>query len=698
MGYSVITKTGDGVTTQFLVEFTLGTISTDWITCRVGDEATDRAITFAPGNESLITVGGDVPGDGVSVVFKRTVPKDELLYDFQKGEPIDEVSLDESHLQLMYVGHEYIDGVGLTDAAVDLNMNGHKIFNAITDVDDPTCLATVGIITEQVDAAEAAKEAAEAAAEEATNSTAQIYEGVLSAGQTDITPPWAWVEGKLKVYLDGRLQQQSEYTESVGTQTITLASAPGDGVTFTLLSNTTDAVGAFLQQASNLSDVVDKTAALINIGMPVLSVKNFGAVGNNVIDDTAAIQSTIDYGAANFFRFAVFFPAGVYKVSSTILVSTDNVVMYGEGRNQSVINKLGDYGSMVKFEQSSDYLDFCGIHDMALSNSQDSNDTSGAAIEVTAAISFYIDNLRVNGKHMHGIRFNGCQAPTVNNVDVLPTGDYAAGRTGMLLVARPAGFPGTPGNNNHVVVTNSNIASNWLPGDVDDPPIQYAVHIQSADGFEMTNTRIGGSNTANLFLDNSQGTVFIAHVGIVNCFLDYCKGDGIRATGASATSFFDVRIIGNLISGGSESNNAVNLQSDIIDFVISGNEVNWWQDYGIQPSLGCTRGVITGNSLSRINDSGLTRAGIFVPGTWTGDNLIINDNMVSMYGTPGYGIQANGGTNITISGNHVRDGNYGIFIGSGVSDYIVTNNNAKNNALSGLVDAAGTGIVANNLT
>ena len=49
-----------------------------------------------------------------------------------------------------------------------------------------------------------------------------------------------------------------------------------------------------------------------------VSVKDFGAVGDGVTDDTAAIQLAIDSGASG-----VFFPAGIYNVSKTSAFSAD---------------------------------------------------------------------------------------------------------------------------------------------------------------------------------------------------------------------------------------------------------------------------------------------------------------------------------------------------------------------------------------
>jgi hypothetical protein len=50
-------------------------------------------------------------------------------------------------------------------------------------------------------------------------------------------------------------------------------------------------------------------------GAPV-NIKDFGAVGDGVADDTAAIQTAIDYAAAN--ARPVFFASGTYKTTSTL--------------------------------------------------------------------------------------------------------------------------------------------------------------------------------------------------------------------------------------------------------------------------------------------------------------------------------------------------------------------------------------------
>jgi len=56
-----------------------------------------------------------------------------------------------------------------------------------------------------------------------------------------------------------------------------------------------------------------------------VSVKDFGAVGDGVADDTAAIQAAI-----NAHRGKIFLPKGTYKISSTIVL-TNETILIGEG-------------------------------------------------------------------------------------------------------------------------------------------------------------------------------------------------------------------------------------------------------------------------------------------------------------------------------------------------------------------------------
>lgn len=72
-----------------------------------------------------------------------------------------------------------------------------------------------------------------------------------------------------------------------------------------------------------------------------LSVKDFGAIGDGVTDDTAAIQAAEDYLAANG-KGTLLFPSGMYKISSTLTKRATDVLWVGEGVGQQHDAGAGD--------------------------------------------------------------------------------------------------------------------------------------------------------------------------------------------------------------------------------------------------------------------------------------------------------------------------------------------------------------------
>lgn len=81
----------------------------------------------------------------------------------------------------------------------------------------------------------------------------------------------------------------------------------------------------------------------------VLSVKDFGAIGNGTTDDTAAIQATINSalvsGTTNGYRAWVHIPKGAYKITASLklgpLVTTNTsfpFVIQGDGQSTLIIN------------------------------------------------------------------------------------------------------------------------------------------------------------------------------------------------------------------------------------------------------------------------------------------------------------------------------------------------------------------------
>jgi hypothetical protein len=93
---------------------------------------------------------------------------------------------------------------------------------------------------------------------------------------------------------------------------------------------------------------------------PVVSVKAYGAVGDGVTDDTAAIQAAVNA------EEGVFFPTGTYKVSSAISIPS-NRLLSGEGAS-SVISYFGGAASQgalyVNSGSASAYVDNIIVQDL----------------------------------------------------------------------------------------------------------------------------------------------------------------------------------------------------------------------------------------------------------------------------------------------------------------------------------------------
>lgn len=82
----------------------------------------------------------------------------------------------------------------------------------------------------------------------------------------------------------------------------------------------------------NYSGTIYRNGSPISISQVLTNVKDYGALGNGIADDTAAIQSAIDA------KGSVFVPAGTYKITSTILLKNSYSAIIGD-HNLPIIYK-----------------------------------------------------------------------------------------------------------------------------------------------------------------------------------------------------------------------------------------------------------------------------------------------------------------------------------------------------------------------
>lgn len=90
----------------------------------------------------------------------------------------------------------------------------------------------------------------------------------------------------------------------------------------------------------------------------VVSVKDFGAVGDGVADDTVAIQAALSSSDA------VYFPQGQYRLTQT-LSSSGNCTIYGDGPGASIL-KINHNSSRAILAQANTSDDSISIHGLTL--------------------------------------------------------------------------------------------------------------------------------------------------------------------------------------------------------------------------------------------------------------------------------------------------------------------------------------------
>lgn len=155
-----------------------------------------------------------------------------------------------------------------------------------------------------------------------------------TAGQTVVTTP-SYTQGNntIQVYVNGfKVISGTDYTETSTTS-----------ITFTSGLTLSDEVEIIIAQPFSVgitsSDAVNYlpsgTGAVATTVQTKLresvSVKDFGAVGDGVTDDTSAIQAAITYTLSSGKRGNVFMPTGTYRTTSTLFVDGVSCGLVGQG-------------------------------------------------------------------------------------------------------------------------------------------------------------------------------------------------------------------------------------------------------------------------------------------------------------------------------------------------------------------------------
>ena len=637
---------------------------------------TAAGVGFLSGAQIQFTAS-PLPTTGAVKVVRNT--NLETTSTFKTGSAIRAIDLNSNFTQNLYVTEEISNNAILTDGSNafdgDLDMGGNQIIN----LGNPTA-STDAVNRNYVDA-----RFSDGAGTipsftrwiKSATSGQTVFTGTDSNSQT-----LSFQQGRESVFVNGALQTRDiDYTTNTA----------GTSITFTVgltLNDVVDVtcVNSLLSGVSDLASDVQYTQAGIGAVQrtvesrlrDVASVKDFGAVGDGVVDDTAAIQAAIESLPTDG---TLSFPAGIYLVTGLALSGNNqdktNLAFVGD----SAVIKLADgviNKNVAEIVSGQNYL----VSGLTFYGNKGTVTTPGTDLSYRYYNGLYVG--AVAGKTLNNVRIENCVfsnaaysgliagSGPVQVANILPGID---GLTVTGCVFRDNEVGGAGGAQRNVTYSGNIFYNNDIYGlliDIDS----FSV---SVVGNTVNNLEIAGATNACLFAYQADYVTFSGNsctngkVGIlIQTGSNFCTVLGNTCVSQTTSAIRVDNSTNTLISGNTVRDSGqygISLVNSSTACILSANIVDNSGFDGIYCNGISTLNLI-GNTVSSSNGSGIYLDSCIwmrlIGNTCLNNNVNNNDSVSS-------GIRLNNTTKCTIQGNQCLDAqaiktqNYGV-IEEGTSD------------------------------
>jgi hypothetical protein len=254
----------------------------------------------------------------------------------------------------------------------------------------------------------------------------------------------------------------------------------------------------------------------------ISSVMDWGAVGNGTANDSDAIQNAIDNSNG-----WVFFPTGQYRVTKTLYVRKDNLVLIGPGSRNADI-RIDHNGNGIVFEPinagiSNVFLTNCGIKDISVSR-PGTITTPADNIWIRQCSSFTARGVSsLNGSTC--FRFTGGQLNSllqcrafVGNTSIIPQVDNG------LVIFEKATLSGGSYQPCYTTTIDDFIGSA-------SGVLSYGIKVKSIDGLNFSNSYMAYCEVALIGIIREDVNTAASAINLTNLYLDCTGGTGGTPSG-----------------------------------------------------------------------------------------------------------------------------------------------------------------------
>lgn len=240
----------------------------------------------------------------------------------------------------------------------------------------------------------------------------------LDANGRSATPIYVTKMVRMIVYdVNGAQLQDVERSDGERAETVSLVNtswplAATEDAAWTLLATSLGTTnGSF--KASGSGSVARSVQAKLS---ERTSVKDFGAVGNGIADDTAAFVAAIAY-AALLGGAIIDVPAGTYLIASTITITANGISFKGAGSLSSIVKNSNAATDAFNVNGSRLFIEDIGISHSATS--------SGSGITLASGASYVtLSRLRISGHNTAGVAdVGGSTRITVQFCEIVGNGN-----------------------------------------------------------------------------------------------------------------------------------------------------------------------------------------------------------------------------------------------------------------------------------